>query len=160
RLLPGTEWLGAIDEFDRVVHEEMDYLREAANAEQFRRNFQSWPAIYVPRYFNNLSSRRGLVMEFISGTKVTDLEELRGLGLSPRKINELLYRTYFKQLLEDGFFHADPHPGNLLVMGDGRLAIFDFGMIGRISKELQRQIVDAFFHLYDRNVNAIVDDLI
>jgi predicted unusual protein kinase regulating ubiquinone biosynthesis (AarF/ABC1/UbiB family) len=159
-LFPGAEWLGAIDEFDRVIHEEMDYRREAANAEQFRRNFASWPGIHVPRIFNELSTGRVIVMEFISGTKVTDLDGLRAAGHDARRINELIYRTYFKQLLEDGFFHADPHPGNLLVMADGRLAVFDFGMVGRISEELQRQMVGAFFHLYNRDINAIVDDLV
>jgi predicted unusual protein kinase regulating ubiquinone biosynthesis (AarF/ABC1/UbiB family) len=159
-LFPGAEWLGAIDEFDRVIHEEMDYRREAENAEEFRRNFASWGRVHVPHVFNELSSGRIIVMEFITGTKVTDLDGLRASGHDPRVINELLYRTYFKQLLEDGFFHADPHPGNLLVMGDGRLAVFDFGMVGRISEELQRQMIEAFFHLYNRDINAIVDDLV
>ncbi|MFP5260746.1 MAG: ABC1 kinase family protein [Blastocatellia bacterium] len=160
KLFPGAEWLGAVDEFDRVIHEEMDYRREAANAEEFRHNFAGWPVIHVPRMFKGLSTGRVLVMEFVSGTKVTDLAGLRAAGHDARRINELLYRTYFKQLLEDGFFHADPHPGNLLVMADGRLAIFDFGMVGRIPEELQRQMVEAFFHLYNRDVDSIVDDLI
>lgn len=160
KLLPGVEWLGAIDEFDRVIHEEMDYRREAASAEEFARNFSGWPAIKVPRIHKDFSGARVLVMEFISGTKVNDLERLRSEGHDPRAVNELLYRAYFKQLLEDGFFHADPHPGNLLVMRDGRLAIFDFGMVGRISEDLQKRIINAFFHLYNRDVNAIVDDMI
>lgn len=160
KLFPGAEWLGAVEEFDRVIHEEMDYRRESENAAEFRRNFQDWPAIHVPAIYNELSSGRVLVMEFISGTKLTDREGLLAAGHNPRRINELLYRTYFKQLLEDGFFHADPHPGNLLVMADGRLAIFDFGMMGRISRELQRQMIDAFFHLYNRDIFAIVDDLV
>lgn len=160
RLLPGAEWLGAIDEFDRVIHEEMDYRREAASADEFRRNFRDWPGIHVPRIFHGLSSGRVIVMEFLTGIKVTDLVRLRAAGHSPRRINELIYRAYFKQLLEDGFFHADPHPGNLLVLKDGRLAVFDFGMVGRISDELQRQMIDAFFHLYNRDVRAIVDDLV
>jgi predicted unusual protein kinase regulating ubiquinone biosynthesis (AarF/ABC1/UbiB family) len=160
KLFPGAEWLNAIDEFDRVIHEEMDYRREAANAAEFRRNFQAWPSIHVPIIFDDLSSGRVIVMQFISGAKVTDLAGLRAAGHDPRRINELLYRAYFKQLLEDGFFHADPHPGNLLVMADGRLAIFDFGMMGRISRELQRQMIEAFFHLYSRDTKAIVDDLI
>lgn len=159
-LFPGAEWLGAIDEFDRVIHEEMDYRREAASAEEFNQNFKEWRGIHVPRVFNHCSTSRVLVLEFISGTKVTDLDELRAKGHSPRLVNELLYRAYFKQLLEDGFFHADPHPGNLLVMEDGRLAIFDFGMMGRVSHELQRQIIEAFFHLYNRDTHAIVDDLV
>lgn len=160
RLFPGAEWLGAINEFDRVVHEEMDYLREAASSEEFSQNFREWKGIHVPRVFKEISTSRILILEFISGIKVTDLETLRQNGHDPRRINELLYRTYFKQLLEDGFFHADPHPGNLLVMKDGTLAIFDFGMVGRISQKLQEQIVDAFFHLYNRDAKAIVGDLI
>ncbi|MEW6210138.1 MAG: AarF/UbiB family protein, partial [Acidobacteriota bacterium] len=109
-LFPGAEWLGAIDEFDRVIHEEMDYRREAESAEEFSRNFNGWRGIYVPRVFKSCSTSRVLVLEYISGTKVTDLDELRAKGHNPRAVNELLYRTYFKQLLEDGFFHADPHP--------------------------------------------------
>jgi predicted unusual protein kinase regulating ubiquinone biosynthesis (AarF/ABC1/UbiB family) len=159
-LLPGAEWLGAIDEFDRVIHEEMDYRREVASADEFRHNFRDWSGIYVPRLFHQFSTSRVIVMEFINGIKVIELDELRAAGHSPRRLNELIYRAYFKQLLEDGFFHADPHPGNLRVMADGRLAIFDFGMVGRISGELQRQMIAAFFHLYNRDVNAIVDDLV
>src|SRR6185503_18315598 len=160
KLFPGAEWMGAIDEFDRVIHEEMDYRRELANANEFRQNFHDWHSIHVPHVFDELSSGRVLVMQFVSGTKVTDLEGLRAAGHDPRRVNELIYRAYFKQLLEDGFFHADPHPGNLLVMRDGRLAFFDFGMVGRISDELQRQMIDAFFHLYSRDINAIVGDLV
>jgi predicted unusual protein kinase regulating ubiquinone biosynthesis (AarF/ABC1/UbiB family) len=160
RLFPGTDWPGAIDEFDRVIHEEMDYRREAANASEFRQNFQDWPDIYIPRTFPDYSTGRVLVMEFIEGEKVTDLERLRERGHSPRRVNELIYRSYFKQLLEDAFFHADPHPGNLRVMPDGRLAFFDFGMVGRLSEGLQLKMIDAFFHLYGRDVDAIVDDLI
>ncbi len=159
-LLPGAEWLGAIDEFDRVIHEEMDYRREAASADEFRRNFRDWPGIVVPHIFHQFSTSRVIVMEFMTGIKVTELDQLRAAGHSPRRINELIYRAYFKQLLEDGFFHADPHPGNLLVMADGRLAVFDFGMVGRISNELQRQMIAAFFHLYNRDVKGIVDDLL
>ncbi|HJQ69554.1 MAG TPA: AarF/ABC1/UbiB kinase family protein [Blastocatellia bacterium] len=160
KLFPGAEWLGAIDEFDRVIHEEMDYRREAANAEEFRHNFRNWPSIHVPKIFEELSTERVLVLEFITGVKVIDLEGLRNAGHDARRINELIYRTYFKQLLEDGFFHADPHPGNLLVMKDGRLAVFDFGMTGRLDDKLQRQMIEAFFHLYNRDYDRIVDDLI
>lgn len=160
RLFPGTDWLGAMDELDRMIHEEMDYRREAANADEFRRNFRDWTQIHVPRIFHELSTDRLLVMEFIEGIKVSDVEALRAAGHSPRRLNELIYRSYFKQLFEDGFFHADPHPGNLLVMRDGRLAVFDFGMAGRVSEELQRKIIEAFFHLYNRDVDGLVDDMI
>jgi predicted unusual protein kinase regulating ubiquinone biosynthesis (AarF/ABC1/UbiB family) len=114
----------------------------------------------VPKVFGEFSTTRVLVLEFIRGVKVIDIDGLQKAGHDPRRINELIYRAYFKQLLEDGFFHADPHPGNLLVMEDGRLAVFDFGMVGRLTGELQRQMIDAFFHLYNRDYDRIVDDLI
>ncbi len=77
-----------------------------------------------------------LTLEFIRGTKVTDLEACAARRISAVKVNRLLVRTYLKQLLEDGFFHADPHPGNLLVMDSGHLAFFDFGMVGRITPQV------------------------
>jgi predicted unusual protein kinase regulating ubiquinone biosynthesis (AarF/ABC1/UbiB family) len=99
-------------------------------------------------------------MEFIHGTKVTALDELHARNVSPAKVNRLLIRTYLKQLLEDGFFHADPHPGNLLVMPDGRLAFFDFGMVGRITPKLQAKMIDAFFHVVGKDPAGIAQDLI
>ena len=80
--------------------------------------------------------------------------------ISPVKVNRLLIRTYLKQLLEDGFFHADPHPGNLLVMDSGHLAFFDFGMVGRITPKLQSQMIDAFFHVVARDVRGLGQDII
>ncbi len=99
-------------------------------------------------------------MEFIEGTKVVELDELKARSVSPEKVNRLLIRTYLKQLLEDGFFHADPHPGNLLVMPDGRLAFFDFGMVGRITPKLQAKMIDAFFHVVSKDPEGIAQDLI
>ncbi|MFP5286394.1 MAG: ABC1 kinase family protein, partial [Thermoanaerobaculia bacterium] len=153
KLLPGVEWSGAIEEFDRVIHEEMDYTREASSAEEFARNFRNWPAIKVPRIHKDFSSGRVLVMEFVSGTKVNDLEGLRAAGHDPRAINELLYRSYFKQLLEDGFFHADPHPGNLLITRDGRLAILDLGMVSRIDPQMQERLLKLILAVTDGRGN-------
>ncbi|HEY7545764.1 MAG TPA: AarF/UbiB family protein, partial [Blastocatellia bacterium] len=78
----------------------------------------------------------------------------------PQKVIRLLARTYFKQLLEDGFFHADPHPGNLRLMKDGRLAFFDFGMVGRLEIDLQSNLINAFFHIVERDVKGLVDDMV
>ena len=136
-------------EFNQTIHEEMDYAAEGRNAETFRENFRNWNNIHVPKIYWNATTSKVLTMEFIHGTKVTDLEEQHRRNISPAKVNRLLIKTYLKQLLEDGFFHADPHPGNLLVMADGRLAFFDFGMVGRITPELQTKMIDAFFHAED-----------
>src|ERR1044072_7219736 len=147
-------------EFRETISEEMDYAREGRNAERFRQNFREWRPIRVPRIHWTHTTARVITMEFIRGTKVTDLDGLRARRISPVKVNRLLVRAYLKQLLEDGFFHADPHPGNLLVMNDGRLAFFDFGMVGRITPKLQSKMIDAFFHVVAKDPAGIAQDLI
>jgi predicted unusual protein kinase regulating ubiquinone biosynthesis (AarF/ABC1/UbiB family) len=155
-----ADWAGMLREFDETIHEEMDYAAEGRNAERFSESFREWTNIHVPRIYWHATTSKVMTMEFIHGTKVTDLEALRARNVSPEKVNRLLIRTYLKQLLEDGFFHADPHPGNLLVMPDGRLAFFDFGMVGRITPQLQAKMIDAFFHVVAKDPEAIAQDLI
>ena len=160
RASENADWEGMLREFAETVSEEMDYLQEGRNADRFRENFREWRAIHVPRIYWSHTTARVLTLEFIRGTKVVDIEALRARRLSPVKINRLLVRTYLKQLLEDGFFHADPHPGNLLVTDGGRLAFFDFGMTGRITPRLQSMMIDAFFHVVGRDVHGLAQDLI
>ena len=159
-LSENADWAGMLREFDVTVHEEMDYAAEGKNAERFAESFKDWDNIHVPKIYWMATSQKVLTMEFIRGDKVVDLEELKAKDLSPEKINRLLIKTYLKQLLEDGFFHADPHPGNLLVMPDGRLAFFDFGMVGRISPKLQAKMIDAFFHVVAKDPDGMAQDLI
>ena len=155
-----ADWEGMLREFYFTIHEEMDYVKEGRNADRFRYNFRTWRAIRVPKIFWSHTNTRVLTMEFIRGTKVVDIEGLKAHRISPVKVNRLLIRTYLKQLLEDGFFHADPHPGNLLVMDSGHLAFFDFGMVGRIHPKLQAQMIDAFFHVVGRDVHGLGQDII
>jgi predicted unusual protein kinase regulating ubiquinone biosynthesis (AarF/ABC1/UbiB family) len=155
-----ADWEGMLREFSETITEEMDYVQEAKNADLFRENFKKWKTIHVPKIHWPYTTKRVLTMEFIRGTKVIDLEALRAKRFSPVKVNRLLVRTYLKQLLEDGFFHADPHPGNLLVMDSGRLAFFDFGMTGRITPRLQSLMITAFFHVVGRDVHGLAQDLI
>lgn len=160
QLNENADWAGMLREFDVTIHEEMDYSAEGLNAERFRDSFKNWGNIHVPKIYWNATTSKVLTMEFIHGTKVTDLEEQRRQNISSEKVNRLLIKTYLKQLLEDGFFHADPHPGNLLVMPDGRLAFFDFGMVGRITPQLQAKMIDAFFHVVGKDPGGIAEDLI
>ena len=155
-----ADWAGMLREFDTTIHEEMDYAAEGKNAERFQESFKNWSNIHVPTIYWNATTSKVLTMDFIHGTKVTDLEEQHRLNISPEKVNRLLIKTYLKQLLEDGFFHADPHPGNLLIMPDGRLAFFDFGMVGRITPQLQAKMIDAFFHVVGKDPAGIAEDLI
>ncbi len=155
-----ADWEGMLREFHVTIFEEMDYVKEGRNADRFRYNFRTWRAIRVPKVYWSHTNTRVLTLEFIRGTKVVDIEGLRANGISAVKVNRLLIRTYLKQLLEDGFFHADPHPGNLLVMDSGHLAFFDFGMVGRITPKLQAQMIDAFFHVVARDVHGLGQDII
>ncbi len=155
-----ADWEGMLHEFHSTIFEEMDYVKEGRNADRFRYNFRTWRAIRVPKVFWSHTSTRVLTLEFIRGTKVIDVEGLRARRISAVKVNRLLVRTYLKQLLEDGFFHADPHPGNLLVMDTGHVAFFDFGMVGRITPTLQSQMIDAFFHVVGRDVHGLGQDII
>lgn len=160
QLNENADWAGMLREFDVTIHEEMDYASEGRNAERFAESFKEWTNVHVPKIYWHATTSKVMTMEFIHGTKVTDLEELKSRNISPEKVNRLLIKTYLKQLLEDGFFHADPHPGNLLVMPDGRLAFFDFGMVGRITPKLQAKMIDAFFHVVAKDAEAIAQDLI
>ena len=155
-----ADWEGMLHEFHNTIFEEMDYVKEGRNADRFRYNFRTWRAIRVPKIYWSHTNTRVLTLDFIRGTKVVDIEGLRANRISPVKVNRLLIRAYLKQLLEDGFFHADPHPGNLLVMDSGHLAFFDFGMVGRISQKLQMQMIDAFFHVVGRDVHGLGQDII
>ena len=155
-----ADWEGMLREFHLTIFEEMDYVKEGRNADRFRHSFKTWHMIRVPKIYWSHTGRRVLTLEFIRGTKVTDIEGLRARRISPVKVNRLLVRTYLKQLLEDGFFHADPHPGNLMVMDSGHLAFFDFGMVGRITPKLQSQMIGAFFHVVARDVRGLGQDII
>ena len=155
-----ADWEGMLREFHATIFEEMDYVKEGRNADRFRYNFRTWRAVRVPKVFWSHTNTRVLTLDFIRGTKVVDIEGLKAHRISAVKVNRLLIRTYLKQLLEDGFFHADPHPGNLLVMDSGHLAFFDFGMVGRISPKLQMQMIDAFFHVVGRDVRGLGQDII
>lgn len=155
-----ADWEGMLREFHTTIFEEMDYGKEGRNADRFRHNFNGWRVVRVPKIHWSHTTSRVLTMEFMRGTKVTDIEALRARRISPVKVNRLLVRTYLKQLLEDGFFHADPHPGNLLVMDSGHLAFFDFGMVGRITPQLQAQMINAFFHVVGRDVEGLGQDIL
>ncbi|MBO0858799.1 MAG: AarF/ABC1/UbiB kinase family protein [Chloracidobacterium sp.] len=160
KLVRGIDWEGTLNEFATTIFEEMDYVQEGHNAETFRGHFNGWRDVYVPVIHWSHVSPRVLTMEFIEGTKVLDVRTLTERGVNPPDVVKLIARTYLKQLLEDGFFHADPHPGNLRLMDDGRLAFFDFGMVGRITPRMQSLMIDAFFHIVERDVKGLTQDMI
>lgn len=158
--LPGVELVDILDEFGRKLHEEVDYLREADNTDKFRANFEGFPGIAVPRMHRAFSSRRVLTMEFMHGTKITNKADLERMGVDALPTVRRMFQVNLKQLLEDGFYHADMHPGNIMVDKDGRLIFVDFGLVGEINRSMRAQMVEAFLHAVDRDVDALVQDLI
>ncbi|GIW47322.1 MAG: ubiquinone biosynthesis protein UbiB [Deltaproteobacteria bacterium] len=120
-----------IREFERAIEKELDFTIEAANAERFRRNFHSSSDICFPKVHDRFSSKRILTMDFIDGVKIT---EASLSGYDPRELARCGLRTVIQMIFRDGFFHADPHPGNVIVTKDGRLAYLDLGLVGRVSE--------------------------
>ncbi|QEY32585.1 AarF/ABC1/UbiB kinase family protein [Synechococcus sp. RSCCF101] len=155
-----SDLVALIDELGTRVFEEMDYLNEAANAERFRDLHSHNASIAVPRIYHHATSRRVLTMEWIDGVKLTNLEQVRNLGIDPDRMVEIGVSCSLQQLLEHGFFHADPHPGNLLALADGRLAYLDFGMMSQVTRESRTGLIQAVVHLVNRNFPALSTDFV
>ena len=155
-----TDWPGIVEEFAKTIFEEIDYIKEGRNADTFRHNFRNFDKICIPRIVWRLTGRRVLTIEYVPGHRVTDLQALQEQGIDPAEVTRIGANFYLRQLLEDGFFHADPHPGNMRVMPDGRIGIFDFGMVGRISNDLKQHLVNAFMHTIQQDYKLLIDDFI
>ncbi|MCX5938436.1 MAG: AarF/UbiB family protein, partial [Cyanobium sp. LacPavin_0920_WC12_MAG_62_9] len=155
-----SDLVALIDELGKRVFEEMDYCNEASNAKAFARLHRANPRIAVPAIYRHATSRRVLTMEWIDGVKLTNLEAVRGIGVDPDDMVAVGVNCSLQQLLEHGFFHADPHPGNLLALADGRLAYLDFGMMSEVSRESRTGLIQAVVHLVNRNFGKLSKDFV
>ena len=123
-----------VESFEKTMHKELDYRTEARAMDQFRKFYASNKSFYVPKPFKEDSTDKVLIIEFVSGCKITDVPQLEEWGLDPTQIAEVGLDIYLTQIFEFGYFHADPHPGNVLVQQDGRIVLIDFGMVGKMLK--------------------------
>tara|TARA_Y100001933_G_scaffold215432_1_gene222120 strand:+ start:2443 stop:4299 length:1857 start_codon:yes stop_codon:yes gene_type:complete len=155
-----SDLVALIDELGKRVFEEMDYINEANNAEKFREMHKQNIKIAVPKIYKEMTSRRVLTMEWIEGTKLTNLESVKNLGINPDKMIEIGVQCSLEQLLEHGFFHADPHPGNLLALEDGRLCYLDFGMMSEVSRDSRSGLIQAVVHLVNKNFDKLSHDFV
>ena len=130
-----------LEEFRKTLLRELDYRREAVNLVTLADNLKGYPRLVIPRPVDDYTTSRVLTMDFVKGTKITDLSPLARIDLDNRQLAEDLCKAYLDQILVDGFFHADPHPGNLLITDDGRLALLDLGMVARIDPAMQEQLL-------------------
>jgi predicted unusual protein kinase regulating ubiquinone biosynthesis (AarF/ABC1/UbiB family) len=149
-----------VDEFGTKLFEEIDYINEGRNAEKFASNFRNHPQVKIPAIYWSYTNTRVLTLEWINGFKLTDTKSIRGVGLDPEAIIQIGVTSGLQQLLEHGFFHADPHPGNLFAMPDGRMAYIDFGMMDQLEETTKETLVDALVHVVNKDYNDFAEDLV
>lgn len=149
-----------VDEFGTKLFEEIDYINEGRNAEKFAHNFRDDPQVKIPSIYWNYTSTHVLTLEWINGFKLTDTQNIQSVGLDPEAIIQIGVTTGLQQLLEHGFFHADPHPGNLFAMPDGRMAYIDFGMMDQLEETTKENLVDALVHLVNKDYADLAEDFV
>jgi predicted unusual protein kinase regulating ubiquinone biosynthesis (AarF/ABC1/UbiB family) len=149
-----------VDEFGVKLFEEIDYQNEGRNAEKFAANFQDDPTVKVPSIYWRYSSHKVLTLEWINGIKLTDLEAIKAAGLDRDRLIRAGVISGLRQLLEFGFFHADPHPGNLFALPDGRMAFIDFGMMDQLTQHTKETIAGSVVHLINKDYLALTQDFV
>ena len=155
-----SDLVAILDEFACSLFEEMDYNQEGRNAERFANLYGHLPDIYVPQIYWRYTNRRVLTMEWITGIKLTRPELIQAQGIDARYLIEIGVQCSLRQLLEHGFFHADPHPGNLLAMSSGKLAYLDFGMMSEIQPHQRYGLINAIVHIVNREFDALGHDYV
>lgn len=156
----GRDWVGVYEECHRTLWEEVNYLNEGRNAAMFRRNFRDVAGVIVPRIYWRYTSPKLLTMEYIPGIKVTDFDALSAAGVERAAIARAGAESYLLQLLHHGFFHADPHPGNLAVNTDGDLIFYDFGMMGTIPSQTQEKLMLTFSGILHQDASLVVESMV
>jgi predicted unusual protein kinase regulating ubiquinone biosynthesis (AarF/ABC1/UbiB family) len=149
-----------VDEFGTKLFEEIDYINEARNAERFAANFRDKAEVKVPSIYWRYTATTVLTLEWINGFKLTDTKSIRGVGLDPEEIIKIAVTSGLQQLLEHGFFHADPHPGNLFATPNGQMAYIDFGMMDQLDETTKETLVDAIVHLVNKDYTDLANDYV
>ncbi|WP_055076898.1 AarF/ABC1/UbiB kinase family protein [Pseudanabaena sp. 'Roaring Creek'] len=156
----GRDWVGIYEECSKILYQEADYLNEGRNADIFRRNFRGDRRIMVPRVYWRYASKRVLTLEYMPGIKVSNYEALEAAGIDRKAIARIGAESYLEQLLNHGFFHADPHPGNLAVTAKGELIFYDFGMMGQIQSITREKLLRTFFGIAQKDAEVVINSLI
>ncbi|MDD5772102.1 MAG: AarF/ABC1/UbiB kinase family protein [bacterium] len=148
--------VGIVDEFEKTILKELDFITEGSSIEKFRANFKDFPGIYIPNVFWDYTTRRILVVERVNGLELDEVKKIKEKGHDPKKIADIGLNCFCKQIMEDGFFHADPHPGNSMLMDDGRIALIDFGITGSLDNEMMENIANVFIGYSEHDYEKLV----
>ncbi|KAJ8497229.1 hypothetical protein OPV22_007781 [Ensete ventricosum] len=157
---PTRDWLDIYDECSRILYQEIDYINEGKNADRFRRDFRNIKWVRVPLIYWDYTSRKVLTLEYVPGTKINNLDHIDAKGYSRSRIATRAVESYLMQILKTGFFHADPHPGNIAIAMDESLIYYDFGMMGEIKSFTRERLLQLFYAVYEKDVNKVVRCLI
>ncbi|KAK4256729.1 hypothetical protein QN277_006416 [Acacia crassicarpa] len=156
------DWVAIYDECASVLYQEIDYTKEATNAELFASNFKNMDYVKVPTIFWDYTTPQVLTMEYVPGIKINKIQALDQLGVDRKRLGRYAVESYLEQILSHGFFHADPHPGNIAVddVNGGRLIFYDFGMMGSISSNIREGLLETFYGVYEKNPDKVLQAMV
>lgn len=156
------DWVAIYDECSRILYQEIDYTLEGESADRFRKNFGNDNWLKVPRIYWERTTQEILTMEYCPGVKINRIAELDKLGVDRKRLAKLAVESYLQQILTYGFFHADPHPGNIAVDAEngGRLIYYDFGMMGAIPSDVRSGLLELFYGVYEKDPDRCIDALV
>jgi ubiquinone biosynthesis protein len=150
---------GMVDDFAYQIRKELDFTRDARNCDRMARNFHDVPGIHFPKVYWEFTSQHLLVMEFVEGVRIDDVESITAMGVNPHEIGVHGFHAYLKMIFEDGFFHGDPHPGNLLVSKNGDVTFLDFGIVGILRPEKRQLFINLLFALTTDDIEMMLKSL-
>ncbi|KAL9393627.1 hypothetical protein Peur_012912 [Populus x canadensis] len=156
------DWVAIYDECASVLYQEIDYTKEAANAELFASNFKKMEYVKVPTINWEYTTPQILTMEYVPGIKINKIQALDQLGVDRKRLGRYAVESYLEQILSHGFFHADPHPGNIAVddVNGGRLIFYDFGMMGSISPNIREGLLETFYGVYEKDPDKVLEAMV
>ncbi|MFA7303723.1 MAG: AarF/ABC1/UbiB kinase family protein, partial [Methanoregula sp.] len=150
---------GMVDDFAHQIRKELDFTRDGRNADRMARNFRDEPNVHFPKIYWDFTSQHVLVMEFINGVRIDDVESITAMGVDPHAIGVCGFNAYLKMIFEDGFFHGDPHPGNLFVTKEGKVVFLDFGIVGILRPEKRQLFINLLFALTTDDIEMMLKSL-
>ncbi|CAA2956097.1 protein ACTIVITY OF BC1 COMPLEX KINASE 7, chloroplastic-like [Olea europaea var. sylvestris] len=157
---PTRDWVGIYEECAKILYEEIDYVNEGKNADRFRRDFRNIKWVRVPLVYWDYTATKVLTLEYVPGVKINQLDMIDARGFSRSRISSRAVEAYLIQILKTGFFHADPHPGNLAIDVDEAVIYYDFGMMGDIKSFTRQKLLDVFYAVYEKDAKKVMQGLV
>lgn len=157
---PTRDWIGIYEECATILYQEIDYINEGKNADRFRRDFRNIKWVRVPLVYWDYTAMKVLTLEYVPGIKINQVDTLTSRGYDRLRISSRAIEAYLIQILKTGFFHADPHPGNLAIDVDESIIYYDFGMMGEIKSFTRERLLELFYSVYEKDAKKVIQCLI